>query len=153
MTSPVSASLSTAPYADGPGLPREPPSASIEDLAVRGTGLAHRPDSAVRTRIRWHSSQRTTSSSGLGADHGELGGVEGQPAAAALAGAQLGGADAALVLAQLGRRAPAGRSGRPVDRRRALGDDCASSASIAASFSSRAAREPASRSSAAATCA
>ena len=29
ITAPVSASLSTAPYADGPGLPREPPSASI----------------------------------------------------------------------------------------------------------------------------
>ena len=29
ITSPVSASLSTAPYAAGPGLPREPPSASI----------------------------------------------------------------------------------------------------------------------------
>ena len=29
MTSPVAASFSTAPYAAGPGLPREPPSASM----------------------------------------------------------------------------------------------------------------------------
>ena len=57
-TSPVLASLSTAPYAAGPGLPREPPSASMRTTAT------HRPDSDVRTRIREHSSQRTTSSEG-----------------------------------------------------------------------------------------
>ena len=36
ITSPVSASLSTAPYAAGPGLPREPPSASMTTRAGAG---------------------------------------------------------------------------------------------------------------------
>ena len=59
ITSPVSASLSRAPYAAGPGLPREPPSASTMTDRVH-----HSPDSPVRTRIRLHSSQRITSSLG-----------------------------------------------------------------------------------------
>ena len=54
-----SASLSTAPYAAGPGLPRDPPSASMTtERQPSQTGLG------VRTRIRWHSSQRMTSSAG-----------------------------------------------------------------------------------------
>ena len=62
ITSPVSASLRTAPYAAGPGFPREPPSASM--TTARGVRLSVTdPDSSVRTRIRWHSSQRSTSSS------------------------------------------------------------------------------------------
>ncbi len=64
MTSPVTASFSTAPYAAGPGLPREPPSASmtteVGPLTVCPEG--HSPDSGVRTRMRWHSSCRITSS-------------------------------------------------------------------------------------------
>ena len=39
ITSPVSASFSTAPYAAGPGLPREPPSASISTLRWRKGSL------------------------------------------------------------------------------------------------------------------
>ena len=61
ITSPVSASLSTAPYAAGPGLPRDPPSASITTDLWSPT---QRPLSWVRTRIRWHSSHRITWSLG-----------------------------------------------------------------------------------------
>ena len=55
----------------GPGLPRDPPSASTSDGAVR---RGHQmPDSAVRTRIRLHSSQRSTSSRGAFAIDAEVG--------------------------------------------------------------------------------
>ena len=65
ITSPVAASRSTAPYAAGPGLPRDPPSASTTTLV--GPAARHSPDSAVRTSSRLHSGQRSTSSSGRAA--------------------------------------------------------------------------------------
>ena len=66
----------------------------------RRTGVTD-PDSAVRTRIRRHSSQRMHLV-GVGvAQLVDLGVVELEPAAAAPALPQLGGADAALLLADL----------------------------------------------------
>jgi hypothetical protein len=55
--SPVTASRTTAPYPAGPGLPREPPSAST---MKRRRVIAYSPDSGVRTRIRRQFSHRTT---------------------------------------------------------------------------------------------
>ena len=98
-TRPVSASLTSAPYAAGPGLPREPPSASmmtVPDDSARPTD----PLSEVRTRIRLQSSHRITSSSAARPDRGDLGVVEVEVAAGAAPGAQQRGADAALALAE-----------------------------------------------------
>ena len=46
--------------------------------AARSPSVPHRPDSAVRTRIREHSSHRTTRSLGGLLDHRELGEVDGR---------------------------------------------------------------------------
>ncbi len=61
--SPVAASLTTAPYPAGPGLPRDPPSASTTNSRIGLDPLPvvpYSPDSAVRTRMRRQFSQRTT---------------------------------------------------------------------------------------------
>ena len=60
-----------------------------------------RPDSPVRTRIRLQSSQRITSSEGALADHGEVGGVQREPAATALAPAKRSRPHPGLLDAQL----------------------------------------------------
>lgn len=60
---PVAASLTTAPYPAGPGLPRDPPSASTTNSRIGLDPLPvipYSPDSAVRTRMRRQFSQRTT---------------------------------------------------------------------------------------------
>ena len=93
------AALATAagrPGLDRRGRRRRPPAGPSSTSSSARSERGQRPDSAVRTRIRWHSSQRTTSSAGARADLAELGGVDGDVAAAALAGPQLGGADAVL---------------------------------------------------------
>ena len=131
ITSPVSASLSTAPYAAGPGLPREPPSASMTTVAV-AAAVAHSPDSAVRTRIRWHSSQRSTSSSAAARITAELGVVEAELAAAALARRAARRRRRRPSRRAAGRRAPAGRRAARRRRARARRRRSASSASISA---------------------
>ena len=68
------------------------------DGATRGHQM---PDSEVRTRIRLHSSQRSTSSGGAFAMRAEVGGGQLEAAAAAAPGPQRGRADPALLGAQL----------------------------------------------------
>ena len=106
-TSPVSASSSTAPYAAGPGLPREPPSASMTGRTVPSglrartrrcaPGCGGTPRSAAPRRARRLR------------DRAEVGGVELEAAALAAALAQRGRADAALLTRGPCRRASAGR--------------------------------------------
>ena len=70
-TRPVSASLTSAPYAAGPGLPRDaavglddrPAGSGRTSQATRLVGVVQSPLSEVRTRIRLQSSHRITSSS------------------------------------------------------------------------------------------
>src|SRR3954447_6832591 len=96
-TRPVSSSLTSAPYAAGPGLPREPPSASMTtrrtsfNLEARLVGADQDPAAVVAPddvvgRRR--------------ADGGDLRVVEVEHAAAAAARAQQGRAHTALALAQ-----------------------------------------------------
>src|SRR6478672_7180933 len=104
ITLPVSASLSTAPYAAGPGLPREPPSTSMRTARWVTADIR-----SLRSQARLggaHQDPRTL----LAADHlvagrplddRELGGVDAELAAGAAALVQRGRADAALLRAEL----------------------------------------------------
>src|SRR5690349_18736713 len=97
ITSRVSASSSTAPYAASPGLPREPPSASIwTDRCVNSDpGLRGADQDPVALLAAQHLVERR-----LG-DRPEVGGGELQAAALAAPGPQRRGTHAALLRADL----------------------------------------------------
>src|SRR5437588_3084992 len=106
-TSPVSASITTAPNPAGPGLPREPPSASTITLRVTGPTLPSQVDRqleprASQPRLSGPDQDRTAF---LAADHlvrrrvldlRQRAAVQLQPACLAAPGSQQGGADALL---------------------------------------------------------
>ena len=82
--------------ADEGAVAGDPRVAARPAVGLDGEPAAHSPDSAVRTRMRRHSSQRSTSSSGRRADPLDLDRVQLELAPAAAALAQRGGPGAAV---------------------------------------------------------
>ncbi len=144
ITSPVVASLRTAPYAASPGLPRDPPSASMTtDVCPCATASDSGLRGADQDPVALLAAQHLVG--GRLGDRRQVGGGELEAAAAAAAGPQRGGADTVLLLRAAARRASAGR--RPGRRpwscaRPAMS---ASSTSISPAFWSRAACSSAAR--------